>query len=130
MIDEFPGGDPVAQFKWTYEEMVLAADLAARNGWRALPPRRPELAELSELLRLAAIHPREGRPQNFRSPDSVRYKVANLVSANPNYPSQGVRVTHGEKAVVAEFLREPSAMRSKALAIRTLILRDLNVAND
>lgn len=114
------------QFKWTYEEMVLAADLAARNEWRALPPGRLELAELSELLRLAAIRPRHGRPESFRSPDSVRYKVANLVSANPNYLSQGVRVTDGEKAVVAEFLRDPDGMHAKAMGVRTQILRAVN----
>lgn len=119
----------MAQFKWTYEEMVLAADLAARNGWRALPPGRPELAELSALLRLAAIHSREGRPDSFRSTDSVRYKVANLVSANPSYPSQGVRVTEREKAVVSEFLGDPAVMQDRALEIRTRILRDLYQAN-
>lgn len=114
------------QFKWTHEEMVLAADLAACNEWRALPPGRLELAELSEFLRLALIHPRHGRPESFRSPDSVRYKVANLVSANPSYLSQGVRVTHGEKAVVAEFLGDPDGMHTEALRIRIKILRAIN----
>ena len=113
------------QLKRTYQEMVLAADLAARNGWRALPPGRPELTELSELLRRSGIHPREGRPATFRSPDSVRYKVASLVSANSEYSFQGVRVTEGERRVVTEFLRDPRSMGVQALEIRIRILRGL-----
>ncbi len=34
---------------WTEEEIILACDLVAQNGWRAIPDRDPRVIELSEL---------------------------------------------------------------------------------
>lgn len=105
--------------------MILAADIASLNGWAPIPQGRPQLFELSELLKIAKFHPREGRPPSFRSPDSVRYKVGNLVSAHPQYPAKGLTVIDDEKLVVAQFLADPIGLHLKALQIRTALLRDV-----
>jgi hypothetical protein len=108
-------------FNWAEHEMVVAADLAWTNEWRILPPGRPELAEVSALLRGSNFHPVEGRRAKFRSPGSVRFKVANLVSAHPAYHATGVRVTSAERAVVQAFTAAPEVLHNLAYQIRAAI---------
>lgn len=37
----------MARFDWTYEEVVLAADLVAHNDWQGLRATNPKVIELS-----------------------------------------------------------------------------------
>jgi hypothetical protein len=50
---------------WEWEEIVLACDLVAQNGWRQLGEGDPRVQELSGLLQQMSIHPLETRLPNF-----------------------------------------------------------------
>src|ERR1700733_14916660 len=42
---------------WEWDEIGLACDLVARNGWQGLPAENLQVIELSQLLRSMSIHP-------------------------------------------------------------------------
>ncbi len=113
----------MGRFDWTKEEMILAADLAARRNWKGVRSNTPGVPELSTLLRMANFHPRTGRPENFRSANSVGLKVNNLIAGHPESTGKGLRNTEIEREVVDEFLRDPRGMRRKADEIRASIER-------
>ncbi|QCP08431.1 HNH endonuclease [Micrococcus luteus] len=104
----------MAQLNWTYEEVVLAADLVARNGWKGLRSADPRVAELSRLLRAATIHPLEGRPHNFRSPSSVQRKTFDIATRHPDYQGTPTRGGKHEAAVIGAFLDRPEQMHDLA----------------
>src|SRR5690348_15416939 len=52
---------------WEWDEIVLACDLVAQNGWQQLPAEDPRVIELSRLLRQMSIHPEEVRGDKFRN---------------------------------------------------------------
>lgn len=103
---------------WTRDEVVLACDLVARNGWRCLTAKDPKVVELSELLRRLGLHSRENYGPDFRNPNGVARKTADIATQHPEY--QG-KPTHGgrhDSSVLEEFLRDPDAMSQLANAIR------------
>jgi 5-methylcytosine-specific restriction protein A len=104
--------------KWAYEELVLACDLVMQNGQRSLSAEHPKVIELSELLRKMTIYPAAGRPDNFRNPNGVGRKTADIATALPGYA--GVP-THGgalDKEVISEFIAKPDVMHNLAEEIR------------
>ncbi|WP_165960845.1 HNH endonuclease [Actinocrispum wychmicini] len=109
------GRDPA----WVWDELVLACDLVAHNGWHELPVEDPRVIGLSQLLRSLPIHPVALRGPRFRSPDSVRRKMADIATRHPNSRR---RPTNGGKLdleVLGAFLEHPGEMHAIAELIRT-----------
>jgi 5-methylcytosine-specific restriction protein A len=52
---------------WTRDEIVLAGELVADNGWRQLESGDQRVKDLSELLQSPVIHPGRRHP-DFRNP--------------------------------------------------------------
>jgi 5-methylcytosine-specific restriction protein A len=104
---------------WQWDELVLACDIVMQNGGRWLPAENPQVIELSELLQRMTLHPREGRRADFRNPNGVGRKTADIATALPGYtgrPTNGGRL---DKEVIARFIAEPDVMHSMAESIRT-----------
>ena len=106
---------------WEWDEIVLACDLVAQNGWRALPAENPQVMELSELLQRMTVHPLEARRPDFRNPNGVGRKTADIATHHPQYSG---RPTHGnalDEQVMARFLAEPDVMHAMAESIRASV---------
>jgi 5-methylcytosine-specific restriction enzyme A len=88
--------------------------------WRTLALcENPQVIELSDLLQRMTLHPREGRRADFRNPNGVGRKTADIATALPGYtgkPTNGGRL---DKEVIARFIAEPDVMHSMAESIRT-----------
>lgn len=112
----------MARIDWTYDEVVLAADLVARNNWQGLRVTNPKVVELSQLLRQAAIHPASNRPDNFRSVNSVQRKTFDIATQHPDYDGMPTRGGPFDAEVLLEFIREPDRMAALAQAIRRQIV--------
>lgn len=109
----------MVKFNWTYEELVLAADLVARNGWKGLKADTPAARELSSLLRAATFHPTEGRPDNFRSANSVQRKTFDIATRHPAYTGKPTRGASLAEDALLKFLEDPSHLSALANEIRT-----------
>ena len=103
---------------WELEEIILACDLVARNGWRWLPAENPQVIELSQLLRRMSIHPDEVRGDKFRNPNGVGRKTADLATNHPEYPGKATNGGRRDKEVIERFLLEPDVMHAMAESIR------------
>jgi hypothetical protein len=86
---------------WTWEEQLLAFRLA-RSG-NPSSSKDPRVVELSQQLRQLDIHPVAGRPDNFRSPNSVRHKCGDIISHAPGYAGQKKSGSRLDKEVWARF---------------------------
>lgn len=111
----------VPRFAWTYEEVVLAADLVAKNNWRGLRAGNPLVVELSDLLRSASFHDLGDRPENFRSPSSVQRKTFDIATQHPDYPGKATRGGPFDARVLVAFLETPERMADVAAEIRNRI---------
>jgi 5-methylcytosine-specific restriction protein A len=103
---------------WDWDEIVLACDLVRQNGWKALPAENRQVIELSELLQRMTIHAPEVRRADFRNPNGVGRKTADIATHHPGYTG---RPTHGnalDEKVMAQFRAEPDVMHATAEAIR------------
>lgn len=97
---------------------MLACDLVMQNGQRSMPAGHPKVIELSDLLRTMTIYPVAGRSANFRNPNGVGRKTADIATSLPGYA--GVP-THGgalDKEVINEFIAKPDVMHNLAEEIR------------
>ena len=92
-----------------------------RNGGRALPAENPQVIELSELLRQMTIHPREARRPDFRNPNGVSRKTADIATAMPGYRGKPTNGGRRDKEVLARFLAEPDVMHAMADSIRSSV---------
>jgi 5-methylcytosine-specific restriction protein A len=109
-------------FDWTYDEVVLAADLVARNNFNGLRAHHEPVIELSELLRAAPIHPVEEREANFRSPSSVQRKTFDIATQHKDYQGAPTKGGRYDAKVLSEFVEDPARMRAVAESIRSTIL--------
>lgn len=103
---------------WAWDEIVLACDLVRQNGWRALPAENPQVIELSALLQRMSLHPQGARRPDFRNPNGVGRKTADIATHHPGYTG---RPTHGnalDEQVMARFIAEPDVMHALALSVR------------
>jgi 5-methylcytosine-specific restriction enzyme A len=103
---------------WKWDEIVLACDLTARNGWQQLYPDDEQVIALSELLQRLDLYPPEVRGEKFRNPNGVSRKTLDIITALPGrvgFRSNGGRLT---AEVVREFIDRPEVMRSAAETIR------------
>jgi 5-methylcytosine-specific restriction enzyme A len=106
---------------WEWDEIVLACDLVMRNGGRWLPAENPQVIELSELLQRMTIHPPEARRADFRNPNGVGRKTADIATALPGYAGRPTNGGRRDKEVIARFLAEPDVMHTLAESIRKSI---------
>lgn len=106
---------------WEWDEIVLACDLVMQNGGRWLPAESPRVIELSELLQKMTIHPPETRRADFRNPNGVGRKTADIATSLPGYTGRPTNGGRRDKEVIARFLAEPDVMHVMADAIRASV---------
>jgi 5-methylcytosine-specific restriction enzyme A len=109
---------------WEWEEIVLACDLVAQNGWRQLDASDPRVQELSGLLQQMSIHPLEARLPSFRNAAGVARKTYNIATVHPSYvgpPSNGNKL---DKEVLDEFLDDYDQMHRFAQNLRQAAAED------
>ena len=79
-----------AKADWCRDELILALDAYSRLAGAVPGPQRPEILELSTLLRSSGLHPALGRRPNFRSPASVVMKLMDVRNIDPGYGGKGL----------------------------------------
>jgi 5-methylcytosine-specific restriction protein A len=135
--DEFSGGEQtvVRRLKqlgfevqstrnpdWVRDEIILACELVVENNWHELRPRDPRVIELSELLQRANIHPPESRAIDFRNPNGVARKTADIATHHPDYEGKPTKGGRLDEEVLGEFIVKPAELVATAKAIRESIL--------
>lgn len=110
-----------AQINWTREEILLACDLVRENDWWELRPTDTRVVELSRLLQVPFAHPVRGRPANFRNPNSVSRKTADLMTRLPHYEGRATKGGRLDGLVLDEFLANPVALAEEARDLRDRI---------
>ncbi|MDX6430127.1 MAG: 5-methylcytosine-specific restriction enzyme, partial [Streptosporangiaceae bacterium] len=109
---------------WAWDELILACALVHRNGWHEVKKYDPRALELSDLLQRLPLHPPEARGEDFRNPNSIQRKTADLVTAQPDYSlgrTKGGRLT---VRVVDEFRSRPEEMLAAADQIMSALTSD------
>ncbi|NYH52601.1 5-methylcytosine-specific restriction protein A [Nocardiopsis arvandica] len=107
---------------WAWDELVLACDLVARNGWKGIDATKPEVINLSELLQHLPLHPESERAPTFRNPNGVGRKTHDIATAHPDHT--GARTNGGQldREVLQAFLEDPERMHAAAKGIREGVL--------
>ncbi|MFE6712915.1 HNH endonuclease [Streptomyces sp. NPDC057695] len=103
---------------WTRDEIILACDLSAANGWKRLEYDDPRVIELSELLQTMPIHPEELRNELFRNPNGVARKTVDITCRHPDYPGKPTNGNALDIEVMNDFLARPAEMAEVARHIR------------
>ncbi|MBB6121637.1 HNH endonuclease [Nocardiopsis algeriensis] len=103
---------------WAWDELILACDLLARHDWTPLDTSRPEVVELSRILKLLPLHPQEKRPANFRSPSSVRLKMANIHNWHKDNKNRKTNGSALDRDIHQAFVEDPERMHAAARSIR------------
>jgi 5-methylcytosine-specific restriction enzyme A len=103
---------------WQWEEIVLACDLVWQNDWRQIEANKPQVIELSELLNRMTLHPKEVRLPNFRNPNGVARKTADIATWHPDYQGRRTNGNRLDREVMAEFIDKPDVMHALAESIR------------
>ncbi|MEZ3160953.1 HNH endonuclease [Microbacterium sp. BWT-B31] len=106
---------------WTYDELILAADLLAQNGWVGVRATNPVAVKLSNLLRDGQLHPGESLPENFRSPSSIQRKTYDIMTADPSYSGKPTRHGPYDEQIAVAFRERPDEMKARAAAIRAAL---------
>jgi 5-methylcytosine-specific restriction protein A len=102
---------------WVRDELILALDLYLRLG--ALDSSHPEVITLSKLLNGMPIHPDWRYSSDFRNPNSVKMKLENFHSLDPDYPGVALRSgSHEGKSIWDEFHNQPELLNKLAESIR------------
>ena len=109
---------PTRRLDWTRDELILACDLLAANGWHELPDTDARVIELSNLLRTLPIYPVDRRAPTFRSPGSVRRKMTDIATRHPDSTRQPTNGNRLDRQVLDEFLAQPEVMHQSAEALR------------
>ncbi|PPF39168.1 HNH endonuclease [Rathayibacter sp. AY1A3] len=118
----------MAQIDWTRGEIILATSLANAHEWRQLSEDHPDVVKLSKLLRAAKLHPVSSRDDAFRSPGSVRRKMADIRTKHPNYTGKPTKGNQLEHDVLRDFLDDPAGMAAETDAVRAALQsEDLDV---
>jgi 5-methylcytosine-specific restriction protein A len=103
---------------WTRDEVILACELVARNGWRYLTAEDPQVIELSGLLRRLGVHLESEQGPDFRNPNGVARKTADIATQHPDYRGKPTHGGRHDASVLEEFLRDPETMTALARAIQ------------
>lgn len=112
----------MAQIKWSFDELVLAADLISRNSWSGVRQTDPRAIELSEILRRGQLHAGAELPPKFRSPGSIQRKTYDLVTADEAYEGKPTKGTSADADMIARFRADTEGMQSQAQSIRSALL--------
>jgi 5-methylcytosine-specific restriction protein A len=110
------------RINWTYDEIVLAAELARTNGWKALDQNDPGVIELSKLLQTSHLHPLVGREPAFRNPNGVGRKTADICTRHPKYVGKRTNGNRLDLVVLRAYLDDPARMICEAAAIREALV--------
>ncbi|MEU3303745.1 HNH endonuclease [Streptomyces sp. NPDC006678] len=103
---------------WTWDELLLACALVARNGWRELRVSDPAVTELSELLRSLPLHEGIARKlPEYRSVGSVSRKTTDLATNHPAHAGKATKGGNLDKAVIQAFIEHESEMLQAAQAL-------------
>lgn len=106
---------------WTWDETLLALELLYRHG-APIDRSHSDVGELSSALQSAAIHPIEGRKDNFRNRDGVALKLQNLRSAIE--PGHGLSSSKRDRDVVQAFpVSRRAELTAATRAIRASLVR-------
>jgi len=103
---------------WTRDEVILACDLVARNSWRYLTAEDPQVVDLSGLLSRLGVHPVSEQGPDFRNPNGVARKTADIATQHPDYRGKPTHGGQHDASVLEDFLRDPKTMAALAQAIR------------
>ncbi|MEV7198904.1 HNH endonuclease [Streptomyces griseoluteus] len=104
--------------KWTRDELILACDVVAKNGWRGLSSSDPRIAELSDLLQLLAAYPPEQRAAEYRNRNGAALKTLNIASFHPDYQGSPTNGGQLDREVLHDFLDRPTEMARAAELLR------------
>ncbi|RFU40626.1 HNH endonuclease [Actinomadura logoneensis] len=97
---------------WDHDELVLLCAVLAGNGWQPMAPDAERVQELSEFLRRLPLHRHGHRGPDFRTPDEVARKMAEL--AESHLPENSDR----DEQILRAFRESPTRMNSAAEALR------------
>lgn len=114
ILGEKTTGDP----NWTRDELIVACDLLATCGWHELPTEDYRVIELSNFLQTLPIHSFSVRSSRFRSPSSVRRKMADIATQHPESHRRKANGSQLDRMVLADFLEWPDEMHATAELIR------------
>jgi 5-methylcytosine-specific restriction protein A len=103
---------------WKWDEIVLACDLLVSNNWRGLSANDPRVVDLSVLLGNLDLHGPEERGIDFRNPNGVAMKTANLATEHPEYTGKPTNGGRHDRAVTLAFIEDPVGMANIANRIR------------
>ena len=96
---------------WAWDELVLACDLVAQNGWASIPKKDLRVITLSEFLRNRS----DGvNAATFRSVGSVNRKLENIRSMHPTYPGKPTKGGRLTQQVIDAFIAEAAKMHQLA----------------
>jgi hypothetical protein len=90
---------------------------ALQNGGRSLPAENREVIALPELLQGMMLHPLDVRKADFRNPNGVGRKTADIATALPGYagrPTNGGRSNDPYEAGLAHQAELREIMRAQA----------------
>jgi 5-methylcytosine-specific restriction protein A len=106
---------------WARDELILALDLYFRlMGPDKLPHGKPEVVELSRILKSLPIHAERPDLARFRNTSGVYMKLSNFLSLDPSYPGRGLeRGGKLEQQIWREFHDRRNELRQLAETIRT-----------
>lgn len=104
--------------KWTRDELILACDVVARNGWQSLSNSDPRIGELSDLLQLLGAYPPEERAVEYRNRNGASYKSLNIASLHPGYKGKPTNGGELDGEVLRDFLDRPAEMAMAARLLR------------
>ena len=73
------------QKTWSRDELILALELFFQEPRARGSATHPRVIELSEILNLLPLHPRDEREKHFRNPNGVGMKLSNFLRFDPDY---------------------------------------------
>lgn len=114
-----PAPSGTARLNWVWDELVLACDLLVQNDWHELPAEDPRVVELSALLQRLPLHPVGRRGPTFRSPSSVRRKMADIATQHPDNRRRQTNGNKLDKEVLTAFIEQREEMHLRAEELRS-----------
>ena len=100
----------VGSLDWTWDELILACAVVYRNDWHEVKKHDRRALDLSNLLQLLPIHPVAKRRDDFRNPNSVQRKTADLATAHPNYHGKKTKGGRLTEEIVKRYIKNPDEM--------------------
>lgn len=104
--------------KWTRDEIILACDVVARNGWKGLDADDPRIAELSHYLQLLGAYPPEERAPTYRNHNGAARKTFDIATHHPDYDKKPTKGGQLDREVLRDFLDRPEEMARAAELLR------------